>query len=66
MIYWQGKEILKILLILSLRNSYKNKRRLKLMPRFYDPDTGKELVYTCDTADDILKANKLKEKVFKT
>jgi hypothetical protein len=35
------------------------------MPRFYDPDTGKELVYTFDTAYNILKANKLKEKVLR-
>ena len=34
------------------------------MPRFYDPDTGKELVYTFDTADNILKANKLKDELY--
>jgi hypothetical protein len=35
------------------------------MPRFKDPNTNKELVYTFDTAENILKINKLKDKVFR-
>jgi hypothetical protein len=35
------------------------------MPRIVDTDTGKELVYTFDTAYNMLKANKLKDKISK-
>jgi hypothetical protein len=36
------------------------------MPRFKDPETGNELFWTFDSADNILKANKLKDKFSKT
>ena len=35
------------------------------MTRFYDLETDKELFFTFDTADNILKTNKIKQKVLK-